>query len=178
MTVVTEEILDIVDSNDQVIGSLPRSEAYSRGDCIIRGCWLFIQNSKGQLWIPRRVKTKPLFPDALDGSAVGHVSAGETYEEAAIRETEEEVGIKLNPEELVCIGQMGPDQLASMKNNIRAFIKVYLLKSNKTPQFDKSEYSEYYWLTPEELIKRIDAGDKHKSSLPFIIKHLFLNNNC
>jgi isopentenyldiphosphate isomerase len=175
MTTVAEEILDVVDSNDQVIESLPRSEVYKRGDCIIRGCWLFIQNSKGQLWIPRRAKTKSLFPDALDGSAVGHVSAGETYEEAAIRETEEEVGIKLKPEELVCIGRMGPDQLAAMNNRTRAFIKVYLLKSDETPEFDKSEYSEYYWLTPEEIIKRIDAGDKHKSSLPFIIKYLFLN---
>lgn len=173
----TEEILDIVDLNDQVVESLPRSVVYERGNLIIRGTWLFIQNSKGQLWIPRRVKSKKLFPDALDGSIVGHVSAGETYEEAIIREAQEECNLDLKISDLEFIGKMAPHQLEILHNGLRAFIKVFVINMEDSPNFNKDEYSEYYWLTPEELIKKIEAGDKHKNSLPYVIKHLFISND-
>src|SRR3990167_993054 len=169
-----EEILDIVNSKDEVINSLPREEVYKKGNCFIRGVWLFIQNSKGELWIPRRVKTKKLCPNALDGSVVGHVDAGESYENAMVREIEEEVNIKIAPEDLVCLGEMGPYQLAKMSNDIRAFIKVYILKSDETPNYNKYDFYESYWLTPEQLLEKIEKGDEHKPSLPFVIKHLFI----
>lgn len=173
MTHSIEEILDIVDGNDQVIGSLPRSKIYEQGNFIIRGAWLFIQNSKGELWIPRRVKTKKLFPDALDGSAVGHVSSGESYEVALLREAKEELNIDVSIEDLHYVGSMKPQQLPVLDKGLKAFVKVYKLQSDVAPNFNRDDYSEYYWLTPQELLRRIDAGEKYKNSLPFIVKHLF-----
>lgn len=170
---MNQEILDIVNEHDEVIESKSRDEIYKRGNCFIRGVWLFIQNSKGQLWIPRRVKTKALCPEALDGSVVGHINAGETYEDAVIRETKEEVNLKIKKEDLKCIGSMRPEQLAVMSKNIRAFIKVYLVESDDVPDFNRDDFSEYYWLKPEELLSRIESGEKHKPSLPLVVKHIF-----
>ena len=52
----------------------------------------FVKNSNGQFWIPRRVKEKIIYPLALDMSVAGHVSSGETYDEAFEREAREEIG--------------------------------------------------------------------------------------
>ena len=50
-----EEILDIVDQNDEVITSMPRSEVYAQKlFSQMRSVWLLMKNSKGELWIPRR----------------------------------------------------------------------------------------------------------------------------
>ena len=91
-----DEILDIVDVHDQVIQSMPRALVYQKNLCSqMRSIWLIIKNEQGQLWIPRRSWTLKQLPGYLDGSVVGHVRAGETYEQALIRESLEEIGYDL-----------------------------------------------------------------------------------
>ena len=166
-------MLDVVDTKDKVIDSLPRSKVYE-GNRIIRGVWLFIENSKGQLWIPRRTRFKPIYPDSLEGSVVGHVSAGETYEETIKRETFEEVRINLDKIPYQEIGYLGPNYLASFGNNIQFFAKVYKLFSDEVPNYSEDDYSEFFWLTPEELLKKLEDGEKFKPSLALIVKKLLI----
>ena len=75
----TEEILDLVDDNDNVIGSKPRSEIYTEGLHNFRVVNAFVINSKGKIWVPRRAADKRLFPLSLDMSMGGHVETGESY---------------------------------------------------------------------------------------------------
>ncbi len=167
---MVDELLDIVDKQDKVITSKWRSEIYlDRQQYIIRSVWLFLKNSQGQLWIPRRTAHKELNPLALDGSAVGHVGAGESYEAAIIRETQEELNIDLIQTNFEEIGYIGP-QLQEFK----AFVKIFELQTNEVPSYNSHDFVEYFWLTPNEIIERIKAGDKAKSYLPKIIKKLYL----
>ncbi|MFJ3305751.1 NUDIX hydrolase [Streptomyces sp. NPDC086549] len=87
-----DEILDIVDENDQVIGQSPRGEAYARG---LRHRCVFIQarDSAGRIFVHRRTPVKLVFPSLYDMFVGGVVSAGETYDDAALREAEEELGV-------------------------------------------------------------------------------------
>ncbi|MEU2715228.1 NUDIX domain-containing protein [Streptomyces sp. NPDC007205] len=87
-----EEILDIVDENDQVIGQYPRGEAYAKG---LRHRCVFIQarDAAGRLFVHRRTATKLVFPALYDMFVGGVVGAGESYDEAALREAEEELGV-------------------------------------------------------------------------------------
>ena len=64
-----EEYLDLVDENDTVIGKKLRSEIYAEGLLNFRVINVFLINSKGQIWIPRRTASKAIFPSALDFSA-------------------------------------------------------------------------------------------------------------
>ena len=48
-----DEILDIVDENDCVVGQNKRSEIYRQRLCNFRVVNAFVINSLGQLWIPR-----------------------------------------------------------------------------------------------------------------------------
>ncbi|WP_286258122.1 NUDIX domain-containing protein [Streptomyces graminofaciens] len=87
-----DEILDIVDENDQVIGQAPRGEAYARGLCH-RIVLVLARDVEGRLFIHRRTPAKLVFPSLYDMFVGGVVGAGESYDEAALREAEEELGV-------------------------------------------------------------------------------------
>ncbi|MCX4879697.1 NUDIX hydrolase [Streptomyces sp. NBC_00847] len=92
MTSPADEILDIVDENDRVIGRSPRGEAYAEG---LRHRCVFIQarDAQGRLFVHRRTPTKLVFPALYDMFVGGVVGAGESYDDAALREAEEELGV-------------------------------------------------------------------------------------
>jgi 8-oxo-dGTP pyrophosphatase MutT (NUDIX family) len=92
MTSPADEILDIVDENDQVVGRSPRGAAYAEG---LRHRCVFIQatDARGHLFVHRRTPTKLVFPSLHDMFVGGVVGAGESYDEAALREAEEELGV-------------------------------------------------------------------------------------
>ncbi|MFJ3233215.1 NUDIX domain-containing protein [Streptomyces sp. NPDC086787] len=87
-----DEMLDIVDENDRVIGQSPRGEAYARG---LRHRCVFVQarDSAGRIFVHRRTAEKLVFPSLYDMFVGGVVGAGESYDEAALREAEEELGV-------------------------------------------------------------------------------------
>lgn len=87
-----DEILDIVDEQDQVIGQSPRGEAYAQG---LRHRCVFIEarDAQGRLFVHRRTPTKLVFPSHYDMFVGGVVGAGESYHDAALREAEEELGV-------------------------------------------------------------------------------------
>lgn len=154
---IEEEILDIVDEHNTVMYSQKRSEYYANKKGYIRSIAAFIKNSKGQLWIPRRVASKKLSPLFLDASVCGHVSAGETYDQAFSRETMEEVGIDVTKVSHHYFGIFGPQQ------GLTAFCAAYRINAEQIEQYNQQDFCEYYWLTIEELWDRIKKGDHLKS---------------
>ncbi|MET9549034.1 NUDIX domain-containing protein [Streptomyces sp. NPDC006627] len=88
-----EEMLTIVDENDEVIGEAPRGEAYARG---LRHRCVFIQarDAEGRVFVHRRTATKLVFPCLYDMFVGGVVGAGESCDDAALREAEEELGVQ------------------------------------------------------------------------------------
>ena len=87
-----DEILDIVDEQDRVISQSPRGEAYAQG---LRHRAVFIQtrDAHDRVFVHRRTPTKLVFPSLYDMFVGGVVGAGESYEDAALREAEEELGV-------------------------------------------------------------------------------------
>ncbi|MFE3639000.1 NUDIX domain-containing protein [Streptomyces cellostaticus] len=87
-----DEILDIVDENDRVVDRVARGEAYVRG---LRHRCVFVQarDAAGRLFVHRRTPTKLVFPSLYDMFVGGVVGAGESYDAAALREAEEELGV-------------------------------------------------------------------------------------
>ncbi|MEU5916509.1 NUDIX domain-containing protein [Streptomyces sp. NPDC047141] len=88
----SEEILDVVDEHDRVIGRAPRGEVYARG-LIHRCVFVRVRDAEGRVFVHRRTPTKLVFPSRYDMFVGGVVGAGETYDEAALREAEEELGV-------------------------------------------------------------------------------------
>lgn len=162
------EILDLVDTNDNVIGSLERSNVHAANLHNFRVINAFLINDKGELWIPRRTAHKRLFPLHLDASVGGHVSSGETYEFAFKREMQEEIGLNLADIVYEDLGILVPH-----KHGISAFMHVYRFSYNNVPPYNKNDFVEYFWLTPSELKERIRNGDPAKSDLPLVLDFFF-----
>jgi isopentenyldiphosphate isomerase len=87
-----DEILDIVDENDEVVGQARRGDAYARG-LRHRAAFIQVRDARGRLFVHRRTPTKLVFPSLYDMFVGGVVGAGETYDDAALREAEEELGV-------------------------------------------------------------------------------------
>ncbi|HEY9374895.1 NUDIX hydrolase [Streptomyces sp.] len=87
-----DEVLDVVDEHDRVIGQAPRGEVYARG-LIHRCTFIHVRDSEGRIFVHRRTPTKLVFPSRYDMFVGGVVGAGESYDDAALREAEEELGV-------------------------------------------------------------------------------------
>jgi 8-oxo-dGTP pyrophosphatase MutT (NUDIX family) len=85
-------MLDVVDADDRVIGQLPRAEVYARR-LIHRCVFVLVRDRAGRVFVHRRTDGKLTYPGAYDMFVGGVVGAGETYDEAAVREATEELGV-------------------------------------------------------------------------------------
>jgi hypothetical protein len=91
-----DEIVVIVDAHNQVVGAAPRREMRAL-QLPHRSTYVLVFNSQGELYVQKRTLTKDVFPGYFDVAAGGVVLAGETYEQGAERELEEEMGIRSIP---------------------------------------------------------------------------------
>jgi isopentenyl-diphosphate delta-isomerase len=156
-----DELLDLVNKNDEIVGTIWRSESHKLSEedlGYIRAVDLFIQNDKGELWVPKRTAYKKIAPNGLDYSAGGHVSSGETYDEAMVKEVSEELNLQLSHDELEVLGVMGP-------GDNRYIRKIYRYHTNETPQYNPDDFVSAEWMTIESLKGILKSGVPAKESI-------------
>jgi isopentenyl-diphosphate delta-isomerase len=91
---MSEEIFDIVNERDEVVGQNTRREVHARG-LRHRAVHVLVFGSDGRIFLQKRSMTKDTFPGAWDSSASGHLDTGEDYDACAVRELGEELGLKI-----------------------------------------------------------------------------------
>jgi len=169
-----DELLDLVNQDDEVIGTIMRSD-YDRlaeeKHGWIRAIDMFIINSQGQLWIPKRPPHKKIAPNGLDFSCGGHVGSGESYTESALREIEEELNVSLNKDDLEFVKKFRDD-------DIRYFREVYIYRSDETPQYNTDDFVSAEWITPTELLAKLESGVAAKGSIAPTVKELIRLGYC
>ena len=94
-----EEQFQVVDDKDVAVGAAPRSQVHAN-NLLHRAVHILIFNPKGEVFLQFRSRWKDRHPRKWDSSAAGHVSAGETYDETAGREVQEELGIQATLEKI------------------------------------------------------------------------------
>ncbi len=139
------EVLSLYDENGNPAGS-----AMIRGSETPEGLYrgvaeVVIRHRDGSLLLTRRDERKPTFPGRLEGSAGGAVQCGESFEEAARREAEEETGI-------VC-GELKP--MYNVRTGV-AFHQGFLAEvdtKKDAVRLQEGETTDYRWVTPEEFLE-------------------------
>lgn len=138
-----DEVFDVVDEADQVTGQATRREVHER-NLMHRAVHVFVINHHGELLLQKRSRFKDAHPGVWDSSVAGHLDAGESYELAAIRELEEEMGIRgAEPEE---IGRISPCEATGWEH-----VRLFLVRWDGVPRFPCSEVEAALWLGPVTL---------------------------
>lgn len=102
------EILDIVNDNDEVIGQAERDRVHREG-LVCRLVYVCFYTVNREVILQKRSDIKKNDPGKLTTTVSGHVASGQTYLEAAVRETVEESGIEVAPEDLQHLGVVRAD---------------------------------------------------------------------
>lgn len=150
----TEEQYDILDQNGNKTGEvLPKSIVHEYE--LLHGVvQVWIYNGEGEVLLQLRSKSKKIFPGVWDISAAGHISAGETPLGAAIREIEEEIGIKVESEELTQVGIVYDNVPLLPDKTHPELAWVYILRKELNPQklaLQKSELDAVKLMSIREI---------------------------
>jgi isopentenyldiphosphate isomerase len=92
---VSEEIFDVVNEHDEVIGQAPRREVHAR-KLWHRAVHVLVFNSRGEVFLQKRSMKKDTAAGLWDSSSSGHLDSGEDYDACAVRELREEIGLDLS----------------------------------------------------------------------------------
>ena len=87
-----EELFDVVDAQDRVVGQAPRREVHAK-QLRHRAVHVLVFDEKGAVFLQKRSMGKDSCPGTWDSSCSGHLDAGEDYDAAAVRELREEIGL-------------------------------------------------------------------------------------
>ena len=136
------ELVDQVDEQDRVVGVVERGEAI-RLHLLHRIATTVCRDADGRFLVHRRADTTPLFPGRINWLTGGAVDTGESYEEAAARETAEELSVVTRPRFVLkfrCAGAISPYWLG-------------LHEAVVTPPVhpDPREIAWHAWVTDSEL---------------------------
>lgn len=94
-----DELLDVVDDRDRVIGTARRRDVHSQG-LKHRAVHVLVFDLRNQLFVQKRAASKDSFPLRYDSSASGHLGSGEDYDDCAVRELREELGLEVERSQL------------------------------------------------------------------------------
>lgn len=94
------EELDVVDEQDRVIGQASRMMVHKEG-LLHREVHVYFFNAKGEILFQKRGSDVDMNPNVFHSSVGGHVDMGQTYDETALREIQEETGLTVHRQDLV-----------------------------------------------------------------------------
>ena len=93
------EMVDIIDAEGRTVGTVSRQEM--RGRRLPHRCvYILVFNGRGELFVHLRTPTKDVYPGYWDVAIGGVLAAGESFDEGALREGREELGVEIKPEPL------------------------------------------------------------------------------
>lgn len=150
-----EELLDLVDKDDKIIGTIKKKEANQNPKLLHREVAVIIYDSERKILFQQRSKKKLVNPGVWTESCAGHVPKGITHEKAAHMELKEELGFATK---LRFIGKT----LASLPNETH-FTYWFAGKFPKGVKIkiEPREVDQVKFLSKKELGKLISSGEKY-----------------
>lgn len=142
------ELFDVVDAEDRVVGQATRGEVHRRG-LLHRAVHVWVFDAAGRIFLQKRSMAKDLCPGLWDSSASGHLDAGEDYDVAARRELAEEIGLQVDrvPERWL--------RIEACEETAREFVWVYRLVAEGPFVLHPEEIECGAWVSAPDLTRWI-----------------------
>ncbi len=146
------EVIDVINEKNEVINTVEYEEIYEK-KLSHRIAHIFVINSDtNEIYFQKRAETKSFLPGYYCTSAGGHVSAGESYLEAAKRELYEEIGLKTT------LDKIGSFVFES--DDHKRYIELFLTYANDGFSFNDGEVASGEFLSLEKAQELINADVK------------------
>lgn len=148
-----DEIVDVLNEDGEVIDTITREQA-ERDNHTTENVLILVFNSKGQVWTQLRPKHKKHYPGVWDISACGGVISGETPEQAAQRETQEEMGITVDLQYAETFLNVFPGENGETRSRLS---HLYIGVSDKPPVITH-EVDDFRCWDPKALREQVEAN--------------------
>lgn len=145
---MAKELFDKVDENDNIIGTTHKEEAHEKG-YVHRVAAVYVFDAEDRLYVQEHIKA-----NMLDHSVGGHVSQGESFDEAAKREAAEELNLY---EDLNFVGSFYSDERYT-GSNYRHMFGLYTCTPSDNWQFEPND--EVKVITPVALNEIVDRMNR------------------
>jgi len=157
-----EEIFDVVNERDEVIGRKPRNEVHRLG-LMHRAAHVLVFNKRGKVFLQKRSMKKDRQPGLWDSSTSGHVDSGEDYDACAVRELREEIGLRVSevPRRLF--------KLPASAETDQEHVWVYRCEAEGPFQLHPEEIEHGDWFEPEEITRWMREKPREFASALLVI---------
>lgn len=165
-----EELFDVLsESGERTETKKRRGDIHRDGDWHASvHIWVVRRRSGGmECLLQKRADSKDSFPGCYDAASTGHIDAGEDAISAAVRELEEELGVRARPSQLVLLfrRKVSEDNVFHGKRFINNEIKWVFLYRGALPEtsinFELAEISSVCWKDSAEIKKALEQHDKN-----------------
>jgi len=158
---MTDEIFDVVNERDEVIGQAPRREVHARG-LRHRAVHVLVFNARGEVFLQKRSQLKDTAKGKWDSSSSGHLDTGEDYDAAAVRELREELGlVVVEPPRRVF-------KLDACPETGQEFCWIYQCASEGPFTLHPEEIETGGWFAPAAVTQWV-AGKPHEFARAFVM---------
>lgn len=158
------ELIDLLDpATGEPLGrTKPKPDVHRDGDWH-RAAHVWIVTPDRRVLLQQRSLKKENHPGMWDVSVAGHVSAGESVIDAAIRETAEEIGLRIAEEDLEHIGTVRESHVINNGTYIDNEVhELFLVRGEFNPsalRLQPDEVDAVRLVTLPELAAMIDGGE-------------------
>ncbi len=119
--------INVVDEHGNILGEDSRANVHAQG-LLHQEIHVWFYTPDGKIIFQHRAKDKDTFPDLLDATVGGHVENGDDYVTTAVKEIEEETGLKVSSEKLMHIKthrNKSYDSVTNRTNNVLRAVFAY-----------------------------------------------------
>ena len=163
------EIILIVDKDNNETGSVPRHIMRAKG-LPHRAAYILVFNRRGELFVQKRTMTKDIYPGYYDIAAGGVVLAGESYDQSAVRELAEELGIKGIP--LISHFTFHYEDSSNL-----VWGRVYSCVYDGEIALQEEEIESGFFMTPDKVLELSEKESFTPDGLYVLKRYLKLKNN-
>lgn len=159
---MSEEIFDVVNEQDHIVGRGSRSEVHRQG-LMHRAAHVLVFNARGQVFLQKRSRSKDRQPGLWDSSASGHVDSGEEYDDCAVRELREEIGLS------VSTALQRLFKLPASEQTDQEHVWVYRCRAEGPFVLHPEEIERGDWFAPEEVTRWMKKRPEEFASALLVI---------
>ncbi len=159
------EMMDVVDENDVVIGTASKEDVYIK-NLRHRIVHVLVFNTDGKMLLQLRAPQLTFCPNHWSTAVGGHIQAGETPEQAGIREYREELG---TTSKLILLGK----DYYVQKDGPSKFLTTFTTTHPGPFDPDPTAVTQASFFTINEIRELIAHDEKFHPELLFLLKKYY-----